>query len=395
MRRQALNRSFPTPIIRAPSGRLNLSVANLVCLKILLQRPITIGDPMNIQQAASRLTLTALAATFMCCIFANSVQLSAQQPYKIIDKWKIGGDGFWDYLLADPSAHRLYLTHGAKVDVVDTQTGKVIGAITGLHGTHGIALDDAGKLGYISDGGGNAVVVFDRSSLATLAIIPTGGQNPDGIVFEPATQTVWTFDGRSKDAAVIDTATRKVVANIPLPGKPEFPAVDGKGLVYDNIEDKSEIVKLDAHTKSLTATWPLSGCESPSGLAFDIAGSRLFPVCDGKKMGVVDSNTGKTIATATIGDGPDAAGWDAAHKLAFASSGDGVLSVVDASKPNYPTIESLPTQRGARTMAYDSVADRVYVVTAEFGPRPEPTADNPRPRPTILPGSFTIIVIGR
>jgi YVTN family beta-propeller protein len=268
-----------------------------------------------------------------------------------------------------------------------------VGAITGLHGAHGIALDTAGNFGYISDGGGNAVVVFDRATLATVATIPAG-TNPDGIVFEPATQTVWAFNGRSKDATVIDAASRKVVATIPLPGKPEFPAVDGKGTVFDNIEDKSEIVRLDAHTSKLTAEWP-AGCESPSGLAFDVAGARLFPVCDGNRMAVIDSNTGKLLATPSIGDGPDAAGWNAAAKLAFASSGDGILSVVDAQGPGYKTIESLATQRGARTMAYDAASDRVYLVTAEFGPRPVPTPENPRPRPAIVPGSFSIIVVGR
>ena len=339
-------------------------------------------------------SFSALATALLCIAFATPAQLSAQQPYKIIDKWKIGGDGGWDYLLADPPAHRLYITRGAQVLVLDTATGKQVGAIAGLHGTHGIALDTAGKFGYISDGGGNAVVVFDRVTLATVATIPTGGQNPDGIVFEPATQTVWAFEGRSKDAAVIDTATRKVVATIALPGKPEFPAVDGKGQVFDNIEDKSEIVRLDAHTDTITATWPLTGCEGPSGLAFDVAGARLFSVCD-KHMAVTDSNTGKSLATPAIGDGPDAAGWDAAHGLAFASCGEGVLAVVDTAKSAYPTIETLPTQRGARTMAYDAASDRIYLVTADFGPRPDPTPENPRPRPAIVPGSFTVIVVGR
>jgi YVTN family beta-propeller protein len=340
------------------------------------------------------LNSASLAAALFCAAFVAPPLLSAQQPYKVIDHWKIGGDGGWDYLLVDPANHHLYLTRGPQVLVVDTQSGKQIGAITGLHGTHGVALDDAGKFGYISDGGGNAVVVFDRATLATVATIPTGGQNPDGIVFEPVTQTVWAFDGRSKDAAVIDAATLKVVANISLPGKPEFPAVDGKGQVFDNIEDKSEIVRLDAHALKLTDTWP-AGCDSPSGLAFDVPGHRLFPVCDGKKMAVVDSNTGKLLATPAIADGPDAAGWSAAHKLAFASCSEGILSVVDASAPGYPTIESLPTQRGARTMAYDAASDRIYLVTAEFGPRPEPTPENPRPRPPILPGSFTVLVVGR
>ena len=238
------------------------------------------------------------------------------------------------------------------------------------------------------------MVVFDRATLATVATIPAG-TNPDGIVFEPATKTVWAFNGRSKDATVIDAATKKVLATIPLPGKPEFPAVDGKGIVFDNIEDKNEIVRLDAHTNKLTGEWPLNGCEGPSGLAFDVAGARLFPVCDGKKMGVADAKTGKTLATAAIGDGPDAAGWDPAHKLAFASCGEGILSVVNAGAHGYPTIESLPTQKSARTMAYDPATDRVYLVAAEFGPRPAATPDNPRPRPTIVPGSFVVLVVGR
>ncbi len=352
---------------------------------------------MLIQRSFRLLYSVAFAAAVFCGLLATPAPLAAQQPqqpYKILDHWKLGGDGGWDYLLVDSPAHRLYLTRGARVDVVDTQTGKLIGSIANLHGTHGIALDPAGKFGYISDGGGNAVVVFDRATLATVATIPAG-TNPDGIVFEPATQTVWAFNGRSHDATVIDAATHKVVATIPLPGKPEFPAVDGKGTVFDNIEDKSQIVRLDAHTLKLTATWPTTGCDSPSGLAFDVAGARLFPVCDGKKMGVLDSHTGKVLATAAIGDGPDAAGWDAARKLAFASCGEGVLSVVDAAAPGYPTIESLPTQRGARTMAYDPATDRIYLVAAEFGPRPAPTAENPHPRPAILPGSFVVLVVGR
>lgn len=334
------------------------------------------------------------AAALLFCTLAAPALMSAQQPYKIIDRWKVGGDGGWDYLLADSAAHRLYLAHGMRVDVVDTQTGKLAGSITGLHGTHGIALDDAGKFGYISDGGGNAVVVFDRATLGTVATI-AAGTNPDGIVFEPATQTVWAFNGRSKDVTVIDAAARKVVATIPLPGKPEFPAVDGKGTVYDNIEDQNEIVRLDAKTDKLTATWPLAGCDGPSGLAFDVAGGRLFSVCGGKKMAVTDAKTGMSLATPAIGDGPDAAGWDAAHKLAFASSGDGILSVIDTAAKGYPTIESLATQKGARTMAYDAGADRVYLVTAEFGPRPDPTPENPRPRAAIVPGSFVVLVVGR
>lgn len=335
------------------------------------------------------------AAALLCSLLAAPAQLAAQQPYKVIDTWKVGGEGGWDALTADPSAHRLYITHGTRVDVVDTQTGKLVGSIADLHGTHGVALDTAGKFGYISDGRGNAVVVFDRTTLATVATIPAG-TSPDAIVFEPSTQTVWVFNGRSNDATVIDAVTRKVVATIPLPGKPEFAVVDGKGAIFDNIEDKNEIIRLDAHTNKLTAEWPLAGCESPSGLALDAAGGRLFSACDGKKMAVTDAATGKSLATAEIGDGPDGAEYAAAHKLAFSpNGGSGTLTVIDAGASGYPAIEQLPTQRGARTMAYDSAADRIYLVTAEFGPRPAPTAENPRPRPAIVPGSFVVLVVGR
>jgi len=326
------------------------------------------------------------------CLFSS---VEAQKPYRVIDRWKVGGEGGWDALTVDPVGHRLYLTHGPRVEVLDTLTGKLVGAITNLQGTHGVALDDSGKFGYISDGRGNTVVVFDCATLATVATIAVG-QNPDAIVFEPATQTVWAFNGRSNDATVIETATRKVVATIPLPGKPEFAVVDGKGSIFDNIEDKNELVRLDAKTKKMTAEWPLAGCESPSGLAYDLAGGRLFSACDGKKMAVTDAKTGKMLATAAVGEGPDGAGWDAAHKLAFSPNGvTGTLTVIDGSAPGYPAIEELPTQRGARTMDYDQAADRVYLVSAEFGPRPEPTAANPRPRPAVVPGSFGVLVIGR
>ncbi|MGA8741066.1 MAG: YncE family protein [Terracidiphilus sp.] len=321
----------------------------------------------------------------------RSLSVGSEGPYKVLDQWKLADAGGWDYLLADFAANRVYITRGDHVDAVDTTSGKLIGTISGLHGTHGIALNPDGKLGYISDGGGNAVVVFDRSNFSTVATIPAG-TNPDCIIFEPSTKTVWAFNGRSHDITIIDAGSQKVVATIPVPGKPEFAAADGKGHVYNNIEDKSEVLKIDANTHKIIATWP-AGCESPSGLAIDIAGSRLFPVCDGNKMSVIDTASGKILATPAIGDGPDAAGWSAKHELAFASSGDGVLSVVDGA--TYKTIQSLPTKRGARTMAYDPATDRVYLVTADFGPRPAATAENPRPRPPMIPGSFEVIVVGR
>ncbi len=318
----------------------------------------------------------------------------AQGPYRVVDQWKIGGTGGWDYLTADPRARRLYITHGPRVEVLDSTNGKLVGAITGLKGTHGVALDPEGRFGYISDGGANAVIIFDRHTLAKVASVPAG-TNPDGIVYEPVTKTVWAFNGRSKNVTVIDTAMRGVVATIALPGKPEFPQVDGKGHVFDNIEDKNSIVQLDAASKTLTATWLLNGCDSPSGMAIDISHHRLFSVCDGGKMAVVDSESGKQLASPSIGESPDAADYDAKSQLAFSSNGgDGTLSVVDAAR-DYKTLESLPTRKGARTMTYDPQTDKAYVVTANFGPRPEPTDTNPRPRPSIVPDTFTVLVIGR
>ena len=318
----------------------------------------------------------------------------AQGPYRVTDQWKVGGDTGWDYLAVDPMSKLLYVTHGNHVLVIDTATGKVKNDITGLKGTHGVAFDTSGKFGYISDGGANEVVVFDRKTNAIVGRVPAG-TNPDGIVFEPVTQTVWAFNGRSKNATVIDDSTHQVVATVPLPGKPEFPVADGKGSIYDNIEDLSQIVHIDAKSHSVLAAWPTAPCEEPSGLAIDSEHARLFAVCDGK-MAVVDANTGKVVATPSIGDGPDAAGFDAKHQLAFSSNGDGTLTVVHEDSPDsYKVLQTLPTKRGARTLALDEASGKVYVVTADFGPRPAATADNPHPRPSIQPGSFVVMAIGR
>jgi YVTN family beta-propeller protein len=323
----------------------------------------------------------------MCCLVAMSAAAHAQ--YKVIDHWKIGGTGGWDYMLADGPAHRLYVAHNSRVEVIDTATGKLIGAVTDLKSTHGVALDPDGKTGYISDGAGNAVVIFDRASFAVLATIPAG-TNPDGIAYEPTTKTVWAFNGRSNNVSVIDPAKKAVIATIALPGKPEFPQVDGKGTIFVNIEDKNSIVKLDAASKKALATWPLAGCESPSGQVLDVAHNRTFSVCDGNKMPVTDTTTGKQIALATIGAGPDAAGYDARNQLAFSSNGEsGTLSVVDAAH-GYKTVQTVPTKKGSRTMAYDATTDRIYLMSAEYG---APVAGSKRP--PVLPDTFTVVVVGK
>lgn len=338
--------------------------------------------------------LSLLAISMALLMITGTATAVAEGPYHIAAQWKIGGDSGWDYLAVDPMSKLLYVTHGNHVVVIDPISGSVKADITGLRGIHGVAFDTSGKFGYISDGGANEVVVFDRKTDAIVQRVPAG-TNPDGIVFEPVTQTVWAFNGRSKNATVIDDVTHQVVATVPLPGKPEFPVADGKGSVYDNIENLSQIVHIDARTHTILATWPIAPCEGPSGLAIDRRHERLFAVCDGT-MAVVDARTGKVVATPKIGDGPDAARFDAKHQLAFSSNGEGTLTVVHEDSPDsYSVLQTLATKRGARTMALDKASGKVYVVTADFGPRPTPTADSPHPRPSIVPGSFVVIQISR
>lgn len=346
-----------------------------------------------IPKRASQSLVKLASAAAIACVFAPPATARAQAPYSVIAKWTIGGEGGWDYLAVDPAAPHLFITHGTRVEVVDTGSGKVIGSITGLKGTHGVVFDGENKYGYISDGRANEVVVFDRATFAKVSSI-AAGTNPDGIVFDKKSKTVWAFNGRSSNATVIDATTQKVVATIPLPGKPEFPVTDEAGYVYVNIEDKGEIVKLDVSEKKAVATWPLTGLESPTGQAIDVAGHRLFSVCDGGKMAVTDALNGKRLATPAIGDGPDAAGYDAKSGLAFSSSGDGTLTIVDASKPGYPVLQTVATKKGARTMAFDASNGRVYVATADFGPAPAATTENPHPRPAVVPGSFGVLVVG-
>src|ERR1700691_4854413 len=336
---------------------------------------------MRFYQAAVASVLLTIAAS------------AAAQNYHVADQWKLGGEGGWDYLLIDAAAHRLYVTHNSRVEVVDTTTGKPIGAITGLKSTHGVALNPDGTTGYISDGAGNAIVVFNRADYSIQATVPTG-TNPDGITFEPVTKTVWAFNGRSGNVSVLDTASNKIVDTTPLPGKPEFPQVDGQGSVFVNIEDKNEIVKLDAASRKPVATWPLPGCESPSGMAIDVVKHRLFAVCDGGKMAVVDYDAGKVLGLAAIGDSPDAAAFDPKHGLAFSSNGgDGTLTIVDTGKPGFPVLQTVETEKGARTMAFDALTGRVYLATAEFGPPPAATDAMPHPRRSVVPNSFKIIVV--
>jgi YVTN family beta-propeller protein len=333
------------------------------------------------------------------CI-AVALPALAQKTFSVQDKWKVGGEGDWDYLVADSAAHRLYVTHQSRIEVIDTSSGKFIGAVTGIKDSHSVALDDAGKYGYISDGRANAVIVFDRQSLQAVTSLPTGNE-PDGIVFEPVSKTVWAFNSRSKNATVIDTTTQKVIATVALQGKPESPVADGTGSIFNNIKDKSLIVRINAQSRRITATWPLSPCESPSGLAIDRTGRRLFAVCNDNKMAVVDANTGKVIATPTIGSQPDAAAYDPKTMLAFSSNGDGTLTVIDTSNNSYKVLQNLATERGARTMALDSTMGKIYLSVAKSSSYTRGSGVSMKPGSETLGDSksdasdnFSVIVVG-
>ena len=329
-------------------------------------------------------------------LLIGGASLAAASPgYKVVNTYKVGGDGGWDYLTTDAAARRLYISRATHVIVLDLDSGKTLGDIADTPGVHGIALAPELGRGFISNGREGTVSIFDLKTLATISKVNVG-ENPDAILYDPATQRVFTFNGRSQDSTAIDAAKGTVLGTIKLDGKPEFAASDGKGEIFVNIEDKSELTAIDPSKLVVKSTWPLTPCESPSGLAMDRKNRRLFVGCENKMMAVVNADTGKVLATPAIGEGVDATAFDDEAGLAFASCGEGVLTVVREESPDkFSVAENVPTQPGARTLALDSKTHNVFVVTAKFGPPPAATADNPHPRRTILPDSFVVLVVSK
>lgn len=317
--------------------------------------------------------------------------------YKLVKSIPIAGDGGWDYLHADSPNRRLYVSHGTEVVVLDLDSDAVVGKIPGTNGVHGIAIaGDLGR-GFISDGRDNQVTIFD---IKTLAVISTAkaGTNPDGIVYDPFSKRIFAFNGRSKDMTAIDASTGEVAGTVPLGGKPEFPATDGNGNMYVNMEDLNEIVRFDPKTLQVKNHWSIAPqCDSPSGLAIDAKSRRLFPVCENKVMAVVDADSGKVITTVPTGAGTDAAAFDPETRLAFASNGqDATLTVIKEDSPDkFSLVENATTQRGARTMALDLKTHKIYLSDAEMLPPPAATPDNPHPRPKMAPGTFKLLVMAR
>jgi len=333
-------------------------------------------------------------AAIICASLTAVALAAAGSGYHVVTTHKLGGDGGWDYLTTDSEARRIYISRGTHVMVVDADSGKVVGDIPDTPGVHGIALAPELGRGFTSNGREGTVSVFDIKTLATSSKVKVG-DNPDAILYDPATKRVFTFNGRSQDSTAIDAATGKVLGTIKLDGKPEFAASDAKGMIYVNIEDKSELTAIDPNKLEVKAKWPLAPCTEPSGLSIDRKNRRLYVGCDNKMMAIVDADSGKVLATPAIGDGVDATAFDAGTGLGFASCGEGVLTVVKEDSPGKFSSENVPTQKRARTLALDSKTHKVFVVTAEFGPAPAATADNPHPRPPILPDSFVLLVVGK
>lgn len=317
----------------------------------------------------------------------TTLAVAAPPAYKVVANIKIGGVNRTDYTYCDSVNHRLYVSHGTQTEVIDTNTDKLVGAIPDTQGVHGIAIaNDLGK-GFTSNGTTNNVTVFDIATLKVTGKINTG-QNPDSIIYEPVTHRVFTFNGKSNDFTVIDAkAGTAITASVALGGKPEFSQVDGKGHVFVNIEDKSEVVEINAQDSVIMKRYSVAPCEGPSGLAIDLSKMRLFSVCD-KVMAISDPAAGKVIATATVGSDPDGVAFDDGY--AFSANRDGAATMVGETSPGkYGVIATIPTKMGAKTISADQKAHKLYL------PAWDVTPAQGGGRGTPVPDSFGIVVLGR
>ena len=323
-------------------------------------------------------------------LFISGNLVCAQSGYKVINQIHLEGDGGWDYLSVDEAAGRLYVSHSSMALVVDLKTGKQIGKIADTNGIHGIAIAPSLNKGFTSNGRDNSVTVFDLKTLEVTGKIQVSGKNPDAILFDPFSQKVYTFNVGSSNASVIDPKLSKEIATIPLDGKPEFPQTDGKGIIYVNIGDKSEISVINANTLKVEKSWSIAPGEEPSGLALDNVNHRLFSVCGNKLMVISDAEAGKVVTTLPIGDGCDGVVFDPATKRAFSSNGaDGTITVVqEENKDSFKVIETVVTQKGSRTITIDKTTHHLYLSGAEFG---APVEGNRLP--PMKPGTFMVLEV--
>ncbi len=343
----------------------------------------------------ARIVVAALAVLLG---FTNASVASAQGQgpgYHQVHSFKLGGDGGWDYLALDTVGHRLFIGRQDRIMVVDPSNGELLGQIQGLNRAHGVAFDYADNHGFATSGGDSTVVMFDLKTLKVLGRT-IAAVDCDAILFDPATKRIFTLNGDAHSASVIDPVSGRRIANIPLGAKPEFGVSAGDGKVYANLESTSEVAEIDAAAMKVTRRWSIKPCESPSGLAIDVAHHRLFSVCHSQAMGISDTEAGRLVTTVPIGSGVDAARFDPATQDAFASNGDGTITVVHENSPDsYEVVQTIQTMRGARTMELDPATHRLYTVSAEYGQAPPAQPGQRRRRPPVVPGSFTLMVFGQ
>jgi DNA-binding beta-propeller fold protein YncE len=333
------------------------------------------------------------------CLLGADLAYAATIPeqgggFEIVNRFHIPGTGRWDLLTLDAKHHRLFISRATHVQVIDTDTGKIVGDIPDTLGVHGIALADDLNEGFTSNGKGDSITVFDLTTLKVTGNIKISGSNPDIILYEPLTRHVFTFNGHSDSATVIDAVVHKEIKTITLPGKPELAVSDKSGRVYVNIENKSEIDVIDSRSNRVIKHYPLGKGFEPTGLAFDQKHHRLFSVCANRIMDILDSRTGRIVAEVAIGAGPDAAAFDPALGIAFSPNRDGTLTLVkERDADHFSVVQNLITQQGARSMAYDPASHRAYLVTASFGAIPPATVEEPRPKPEIIPDSLVVLLV--
>ena len=329
------------------------------------------------------LVLTLASAT---ALFAQSAP-----TYRITHKYTLGGDGSWDYVVPDPPSHRVYIARQTRLMVVDQDSGKLLGEVTGINGAHGTAIAPNVGRGFATAGNNKSIVIFDLKTFKTLGEIPAA-EDADAILFDAPSNRVFSLNGDAHSSTVIDVGKDALVTNIPLGGKPEYGVSAGDGKVYANLTDTSEVVEIDAESATVTHRWSTAPCKQPVAMAIDKVHHRLFSGCRSGVMAISDYQAGKVVATTPIGTGTDGAGYDPASADAFASNADGTLTVIHQDDPDkYHVAQTLTTPIGSRNMGLDPTNHRIFVVSAEFGPAPA----TGRGRGPVLPGTFTLMTIER
>lgn len=346
--------------------------------------------------AMKRLLAGALASMLVVVGICAAAEDSHTQ-FEITRHMGLSGADRWDYVAYDPVRHHLFISRDTHVQVVDTRTGKLFREIENTEGVHGFAFVQDRKIGFITNGRANTIAVIDLDTLKVIDTIKAAGPDPDGILYVPGLRRVFVSNGHDQSVSEIDITTHKVIATMPVGGKPEALAADNHGHVFVNVEDKGEIVEMDGKSDSVLAHWSIAPCKGPTGLTIDPASERLFSVCANQRMTVIDAVSGAHVAEIPIGGHPDTAAFDPVLKLAFSSNGaDGTLTVVhEDDADHYSVAQNVQTQEGAKTMALDPSAHRVYLVSSKFGQAAPATADNPHPRPAVIPGTFEVLVAQR